>query len=442
MDTENEKKQDQPEKKELTPQQLLQRKKMMVYACMGLIFAGVMWLIFAPSGSAEKASQEGLNTELPMPKEEGLPGDKKAAYEQDATSRKQNEKMRSLQDFAFMLGESAQQDEASDRPGNMPVIVPDDGEDAGRKASGLQRSANAYKSVNAQLTGWYDQPAIEDDQAQLELEWRIQELERRLEEKEQVKNAADEKLELMEKSLQMASKYMPGLQNPIQEEQPGSMQAILPTGKVSGKTAMVQPISQVRHTVVSILSAPTSGQEAIELSAETRNRAFHTVAGMGEIVNKNTIRACINQTVTLTDGKEVELRLLETMQVGSMIVPANTLISGTAKISGERMDILIASMQYAEIILPVNLSVYDMKGQKGLFIPGSDEINAMKEVGANMGSNLGSSINISRQGAGEQILADLGRGVIQGTSQYISKKMREIKVTVKAGDRLLLLPGS
>ena len=40
--------------------------------------------------------------------------------------------------------------------------------------------------------------------------------------------------------------------------------------------------------------------------------------------------------------------------------------------------------------------------------------------------------------AGAQIASDLGKGVIQGVSQYVTKKMRTVKVTLKAGHRLLL----
>jgi len=35
--------------KELTPKQMQQRKKLLVYPLMGLLFLGSMWLIFAPS---------------------------------------------------------------------------------------------------------------------------------------------------------------------------------------------------------------------------------------------------------------------------------------------------------------------------------------------------------------------------------------------------------
>ena len=54
-----------------------------------------------------------------------------------------------------------------------------------------------------------------------------------------------------------------------------------------------------------------------------------------------------------------------------------------------------------------------------------------------MGSSLGSSIHISTV-TGAQLASDLGRGAIQGISQYISKRMRTVKVHLKSGYRVLL----
>jgi len=56
-----------------------------------------------------------------------------------------------------------------------------------------------------------------------------------------------------------------------------------------------------------------------------------------------------------------------------------------------------------------------------------------------MGTQMGSSITITDD-AGSQLAADLGRSAIQGASQYISKKMREVKVTLKVNYKVLLLP--
>ncbi len=61
-----------------------------------------------------------------------------------------------------------------------------------------------------------------------------------------------------------------------------------------------------------------------------------------------------------------------------------------------------------------------------------------KEMAANLGQNLGTSISITNQSAGDQLLSELGKGVIQGVSQYISKKMREEKVHLKSGYTLML----
>ena len=83
--------------------------------------------------------------------------------------------------------------------------------------------------------------------------------------------------------------------------------------------------------------------------------------------------------------------------------------------------------------------MYDTDGQAGVCIPNSTEINAVKEVAANMGTSAGTSISLTSD-AGQQLAADLGRGVIQGTSQYVSKKLREVKVSLKAGYRVFLLP--
>ena len=140
---------------------------------------------------------------------------------------------------------------------------------------------------------------------------------------------------------------------------------------------------------------------------------------------------------TLTAGQAVKLRLLEPMVVDDMIIPRNAVVVGAGRIQGERLGIAITSLEYEGTIIPVELMVYDSDGQEGIFIPNSMELNAVKEVAANMGGSLGSSINISTD-AGAQLASDLGKGVIQGTSQYIAKKMRTVKVHLKSGYKVML----
>lgn len=141
----------------------------------------------------------------------------------------------------------------------------------------------------------------------------------------------------------------------------------------------------------------------------------------------------------MTDGDEIPIRLLEPMMAGEVLIPANTILTGTSRIDGERMSITIQAVQYEGSVIPIELQVYDLDGGAGISVPASEEISAVKEIAANAGSGLGSSITITDD-AGTQLLSDLGRSVIQGTAQYIGQKMRQVKVTLKAGYRVLLLP--
>lgn len=89
------------------------------------------------------------------------------------------------------------------------------------------------------------------------------------------------------------------------------------------------------------------------------------------------------------DGQTVKLRLLEPLQAGNVIVPKNSLVSGSAKVQGERLEILVSSLEYAGNIIPVELAVYDSDGQKGLSVPSSLEQEAAKEAMANIGAGPG-----------------------------------------------------
>lgn len=308
-----------PPKKELTPAQMQKRRKMIVMPLFILVFAGCLWLIFAPSGKdKEQASgTDGFNAELPVPKDEVIVGDKRTAYEQEAMRQRDEAKMRSLQDLSDMLGSQSVEEPSQEeyerqlRMAPKPIEYyenPERFEGNGNRSSSLASSANAYQDINRQLGEWYEQPATEvDEQAQLAVEWRIQELERRLEEAQQRQAAEDEQTALLEKSYELAAKYMP--QQAQQVSQPDEGAALIGTrDKVP-----VQPVSQVRHNVVSLLSAPMSDDEFIEAFTQPRNMGFHTAAGNEGQSGKNSIKACVYQTVTLTDGKELQMRLMEPM---------------------------------------------------------------------------------------------------------------------------------
>ena len=426
------------EKKELTPQQIQQRKKMLVYPLMGLVFLGSMYLIFAPfdKDEAKMESVGGFNADIPQPKGDGIISDKKTAYEQEQMENKQADKMRSLQDFAFSLGEENGEDLTliDDAPAEKPKnAVIDFGAGAPNNSrTSIQSSAAAYRDMNRQLGSFYETP--KEDKEKEELKRQVEELTARLDAKENGAGSMDEQVALMEKSYELAAKYMNGQNG--QSSQPGQIAQVAPSATVQG-SGNATPVKAISDRTVSGLQQPMSNAEFIAEYSKPRNYGFNTAVGSGYSMGKNTIRACVHNDQTLMDGQTVKLRLLEPLQAGNVIVPKNSLVSGSAKVQGERLDILVSSLEYAGNIIPVELAVYDSDGQKGLSVPSSLEQEAAKEAMANIGAGLGTSISFA-QSAGQQVAMDITRGLMQGGSQYLAKKFRTVKVHLKANYQVML----
>ena len=425
------------EKQPLTEAQRQKRNKLIVYPLMGLLFIGSMWWIFAPSeeDKQKELQSQGFNTEMPLADGTEIIGDKTKAYELGELEARQQSRERAMQDLGDMFKGEADNDVSEDEYSLMnPGTAEEKKIEAPKVQRTVQSSANAYRNLNTTLGSFYEEPKRNDEEVD-ELKERISMLEAQLESGQNTNSAVDEQLALMEKSYELAARYMGG-----QNGQGGQVQAVTtpqPTVRVASDKAMATPVKQVHEQVVSALSQPMTNEEFVAAHSQERNYGFHTAVGKVSVTERNTISACVYGNQTITDGQAVKLRLLEPMAVDDMIIPRNAVVVGAGRIQGERLGISITSLEYEGTIIPVELMVYDSDGQEGIFIPNSMELNAVKEVAANMGGSLGSSINISTD-AGAQLASDLGKGVIQGTSQYIAKKMRTVKVHLKSGYKVML----
>ena len=425
------------EKQPLTEAQRQKRNKLIVYPLMGLLFIGSMWWIFAPSeeDKQKELQSQGFNTEMPLADGTEIIGDKTKAYELGELEARQQSRERAMQDLGDMFKGEADNDVSEDEYSLMnPGTAEEKKIEAPKVQRTVQSSANAYRNLNTTLGSFYEEPKRNDEEVD-ELKERIAMLEAQLESGQNTNSAVDEQLALMEKSYELAARYMGG-----QNGQGGQVQAVTtpqPTVRAASDKAMATPVKQVHEQVVSALSQPMTNEEFVAAHSQERNYGFHTAVGKVSVTERNTISACVYGNQTITDGQAVKLRLLEPMAVDDMIIPRNAVVVGAGRIQGERLGISITSLEYEGTIIPVELMVYDSDGQEGIFIPNSMELNAVKEVAANMGGSLGSSINISTD-AGAQLASDLGKGVIQGTSQYIAKKMRTVKVHLKSGYKVML----
>jgi conjugative transposon TraM protein len=381
----------------------------------------------------------GLNAELPEPARSEIVEDKRTAYEQESFRQTRQERMRTLEDFTAMVNVDNISALDNDTP---PVVSPSVAvTSGGRSSSPAQSSVEAYRDMNRTLGTFYERPR--ENGREKELQDEIESLKNQLE-NQQEKTTMEEHLELMEKSYQMAARYLPqgttGTRGTI-ETTGISESSSINNNTVSGKTSVV-PVTGVREQVVSTLNQRISDLEFVKTYSQERNLGFYSPETGGQTVNKNTIRACIHDDQTVSDGLEtqrnVRIRLTEPMSVGGTVIPAHTILTGQARI-GERLEVVISSIEYQGRIYTTEIAVYDVDGQRGVAIPPSMEANALKEVAANAGTNMGTSVTFS-QSAGQQIAADMGRGLLQGTSQYFARKVRVAKVHLKAGHQVFLLP--
>lgn len=424
------------DKPKLSEEQKQKLKKYAIYALMAIVCAGCIWLIISPS-EKEKAKEQigmGFNADIPDPKKDGIIGDKKDAYEQEQMQERQKERMQSLQGYADILENSKSE--------RVTINLDDEPQQAVKKEKvPINNSVSAYRDINRTLGNFYEKP--KNDPEKEEMKKKLMELEAKMLEKENTKSTIEEQLELMEKSYEMAAKYMPQAQSDPSSNNSNSLKSKIDNygkdGSSKNGKSTVSPIHQIQKNTVSSLAQKTSNEELFRMYDQPRNAGFNTMGGEAGISIKNTISAVIHDDQTVVDGQTTRLRLTEPLMAGTILIPENTILTGVAKIQGERLDIQISSIEYQETIIPVEMVTYDSDGQKGIHIPGSLEMNAAKEIIANMGNSVGTSFTMT-QSAGAQLSSDLSKGAIQGLSAYMQKKIRQVKVTLKSGYRVMLMP--
>ena len=413
-----------PSDRPLTLQEKRRYMKFAVYPLFFLIFAGIVLLIYSPTEKekAEAEKERGFNTEIPSPEESRMEGNKVSAYEREALSKKERGRKDTFLEMSELFNRN------KDRKDTVPSVdsgvnleLPSVPETV-QTHNPVRSSTSAYHDMNRSLTTIYTPRETSREE---ELLRRIEELEKRQNMEPSQEQSLEEKMALMEKSYELAARYN-GKQTP----------SVTPTDDRKDRTS-VKPVKRIRQEVVSSLAQPVSDGDFIAGTSEERNTGFHTPVGRTPVSDRNTIAACVHGTQTVSDGQALRVRLLEAMAVDDRLIPKGTVLTGGTRIQGERMDVVITNVEYQGTVIPVELEVYDADGQQGILVPNSLEYDAVREIAAGMGGSMGSSISISTD-AGAQIASDLGKGVIQGVSQYITKKMSTVKVTLKAGHRLLL----
>ena len=403
-------------------------KKPLIFGLMGIVFVGCMYLIFKPSSEKKEIEKIGLNEVVPQATGAGMPDDKGKAYEEEMLERKNQEKRNELMSLSDYWNE--------DGKGERGEELPEEEEsNHGVNGSGKHSNPalNSYRNGQSTLGSFYK----DDNSETKELRKQLEELKEKLAEKDvPARVTVDDQLALMEKSYQMAAKYLPSGTNAGE-----AVPANSAVSKSSSSTQKEQFVafSSTRKNTVSALCREPSDSVFLEDWSQNKNSRFYTAGALEQVVlPKNSIKACVQETQTIIGESGVRLRLLEPVQTPNRIIPKGTILTANAKLEGGRLQMKVTSIELDGNILPVDITIYDLDGQQGLYVPYSPEMNALTEMAGNMSQQSGTSLMLT-QSAGQQVAADLSRGVVQGISGYFSKKVKTPKVTLKAGHKLFLV---
>ncbi|MBD3906118.1 conjugative transposon protein TraM [Flavobacterium sp. F-328] len=410
-------------------------KKPLIFGLMAIVFVGCMYLIFKPSEDKKAIENIGLNDAVPEATGAGMPADKGKAYEQEMLESKDQEKRNALttlsdywntEDKEEPVDEQLPEEDQSNSYGG--------GRNSGRNGN---PAVNSYRNAQSTLGSFYQ----DNNSETMELRRQLDEMKEKLAEKDVPPVATvDDQLKLMEKSYEMAAKYLPKNTN-TENVTPanGAVPDAFSAAGTNQKEHFVSFTPARKNAVSALYREPTDSAFLADWS-QTKNRGFYTAGSVEQVIQpKNSIKACVHDAQTVVGETGVRLRLLEPAQTPQHTIPKGTIVTANAKFQGGRLQLKITSIEMEGNIIPVDITIYDLDGQQGLYVPYSPEMNALTEMAGNMSQTGGTSVMLT-QNAGQQVAADLSKGVVQGISGYFAKKVRTPKVTLKAGHQVFLVP--
>ncbi|MBE0393258.1 hypothetical protein BJQ96_03121 [Flavobacterium sp. PL0002] len=187
--------------------------------------------------------------------------------------------------------------------------------------------------------------------------------------------------------------------------------------------------------MVSLLQS--SPENPLGTDGQSRRNGFYSFDENTSTVDmQNTISAVIHETQTIVTGATVKLRLTNAIYINGVAIPKDHFLFGIASLQGERLNIKINSIRYSNSLFPVALSVYDMDGLDGIYIPGTINRDVAKTTADRSMQSIGMGTLDDSWGA-----QAAGAG-IEAAKSLLSKKVKLVKVVVKAGYQVLLLDGN
>lgn len=410
-----------------SPKFLRQRKMMLVLPLLVIPFVTMaFWALGGGQGNAGTnlaQNKQGLNLQLPDANlKDDKNADKLAFYnEADADSLKREEHLRNDPYYKDSL--SAMQNLIIADTGNLLVTAHSYN---GLNYSPYKQSTDAneqriYKKIdeiNKQINQPDNMTASSNTSIQIP------------EGNEQFSNEVDKLQEMM---MQMNDNPQ---SDPEMEQLNGTLEKILDIQHPDRlKDKLKEKSLKNKEQVFVISKQPVKNNVSLLDTGKSKNQTenkFYGIEKDSDTEEQNTVEAVVHQTQTLVNGAVVKMRLLNDIYLNGSLVPRGNFVFGTAQLHDERLEININSVRNNNSLFPVKLEVFDMDGLAGIYIPGAISRDVAKQSADN-------SLQLMELTSMDpSFKAQAAATGINAAKSLLSKKVKQVKVLVKAGYKVLL----
>ena len=191
---------------------------------------------------------------------------------------------------------------------------------------------------------------------------------------------------------------------------------------------------------VSVLDEDAENQTVVKKKKDD-SEYFNTLSENDP--ESHLIKAIIDEEVKATEGSRVRLRLLDDIEIGDIPLKKGSYLYATMSgFSKQRAKGKVESIMIGDELFKVSLTIFDTDGLEGLYVPGSQFMETVKDVGS---SAMQSNMNLNEGGGYgnniEQFAMQGLQNAYRRTSNAISKAIKKNKVRLKYGTQVFLVNG-
>ena len=178
------------------------------------------------------------------------------------------------------------------------------------------------------------------------------------------------------------------------------------------------------------------GTDVSDNGNEPQN-GFYSFSAESETVTQEddnmAVRAVVHENQIVENNSTVKLRLLQDIYINGLCIPHGSFVYGTCHFTEQRVKVELTSTTYKNQVFPIALAVFDgMDGLEGISMKGM----ASEDVARNGASQGLQSLAFSS--LDPSIAAQAASASIETAKNLLSRKIKTIRVTLKAGHIILL----